>query len=127
AVNPDEYYVYKDNVAAGKPAVLRRVLGSKAVKMVYTEDRSHGKTIEFVDVNEADQRRFSLTDADAEALATQAMTIEQHYGRPMDIEWGKDGETGKLYILQARPETVKSNATTLQRYSLDTSGCKVLA
>src|SRR5699024_2455867 len=112
AVNPDEFYVYKDNIEAGRPAILRRVMGSKAIKMVYTEDRAHGKTTEFVDVDPEDQRRFSLSDADAEALAAQAMTIERHYGRPMDIEWGKDGETGKLYILQARPETVKSNATT---------------
>lgn len=126
AVNPDEYYVYKDNIEARRPAILRRVKGGKAVKMVYTEDRSHGKTTEFVDVDAADQRRFSLSDEDAEALAQQAMTIEKHYGRPMDIEWGKDGETGKLYILQARPETVKSNATTLERYSLDASGHDVL-
>ncbi|AWN17634.1 phosphoenolpyruvate synthase [Salinisphaera sp. LB1] len=126
AVNPDEYYVYKDNITAGRPAILRRVKGGKAVKMVYTADRAHGKTTEFVDVDTADQRRFSLSDEDAEALATQAMTIEKHYGRPMDIEWGKDGETGKLYILQARPETVKSNATTLERYSLDAAGHDVL-
>ncbi|MGN8159289.1 phosphoenolpyruvate synthase [Salinisphaera sp. RV14] len=126
AVNPDEYYVYKDNITAGRPAILRRVKGGKAVKMVYTADRTHGKTTEFVDVDTADQRRFSLSDEDAEALATQAMTIEQHYGRPMDIEWGKDGETGKLYILQARPETVKSNAATLERYSLDAAGHEVL-
>ncbi|MGB7755993.1 MAG: phosphoenolpyruvate synthase [Salinisphaera sp.] len=126
AVNPDEYYVYKDNIEAGRPAILRRVKGGKAIKMVYTADRSHGKTTEFVDVDVTDQRRFSLSDEDAEALATQAMTIEKHYGRPMDIEWGKDGETGKLYILQARPETVKSNSATLERYSLDASGYGVL-
>ncbi len=126
AVNPDEYYVYKDNIEAGRPAILRRVKGGKAIKMVYTADRSHGKTTEFVDVDVTDQRRFSLSDEDAEALATQAMIIEKHYGRPMDIEWGKDGETGKLYILQARPETVKSNSATLERYSLDASGYGVL-
>src|SRR5699024_3359467 len=85
AVNPDEFYVYKDNIEAGRPAILRRVMGSKAIKMVYTEDRAHGKTTEFVDVDPEDQRRFSLSDADAEALAAQAMTIERHYGRPMDI------------------------------------------
>ncbi|KEZ76946.1 phosphoenolpyruvate synthase [Salinisphaera hydrothermalis] len=126
AVNPDEYYVYKGNLEAGRPAILRRVKGGKAVKMVYTADRSHGKTTEFVDVDAADQRRFSLSDEDAEALARQAMIIEKHYGRPMDIEWGKDGETGKLYILQARPETVKSNSATLERYSLNAAGHDVL-
>ncbi|WP_423824144.1 phosphoenolpyruvate synthase [Salinisphaera sp. SPP-AMP-43] len=126
AVNPDEYYVYKDNIDAKRPAILRRVKGGKAIKMVYTEDRSHGKTTEFVDVEPADQQRFSLSDEDAEALAAQAMTIERHYGRPMDIEWGKDGETGKLYILQARPETVKSNAAKLERYKLDAAGYDVL-
>ncbi|MBH04590.1 MAG: phosphoenolpyruvate synthase [Xanthomonadales bacterium] len=126
AVNPDEFYVYKDNIDAGRPAILRRVKGGKAIKMVYTADRSHGKTTEFVDVDAADQARFSLTDADAEALAAQALIIERHYGRPMDIEWGKDGETGQLFILQARPETVKSNATTLERYQLDSAGHDVL-
>ena len=126
AVNPDEFYVYKDNIDAGRPAILRRVKGGKAIKMVYTADRSHGKTTEFVDVDAADQARFSLTDADAEALAAQALIIERHYGRPMDIEWGKDGVDGRLYILQARPETVKSNATTLERYQLDSAGHDVL-
>ena len=126
AVNPDEFYVYKDNIDAGRPAILRRVKGGKAIKMVYTADRSHGKTTEFVDVAAADQAQFSLTDADAEALAAQALIIERHYGRPMDIEWGKDGETGQLFILQARPETVKSNATTLERYQLDSAGHDVV-
>ncbi|ROO29014.1 phosphoenolpyruvate synthase [Salinisphaera orenii MK-B5] len=127
AVNPDEFYVYKPNVDAKRPAILRRVNGGKAVKMVYTADRSHGKTTEFVDVEAADQSRFSLSDADAEALAAQALIIERHYGRPMDIEWGKDGETGELYILQARPETVKSNSGgRLERYKLDSHGYTVL-
>ena len=126
AVNPDEFYVYKDNIDAGRPAILRRVKGGKAIKMVYTADRSHGKTTEFVDVDAADQAKFSITGEDAEALAAQALIIERHYGRPMDIEWGKDGETGQLFILQARPETVKSNATTLERYQLDSSGHDVL-
>jgi len=127
AVNPDEFYVYKPNVDAKRPAILRRVNGGKAVKMVYTADRSHGKTTEFVDVDAAEQAKFSITDADAEALAAQALIIERHYGRPMDIEWGKDGETGELYILQARPETVKSNSGgTLERYRLDSSGREVL-
>ena len=127
AVNPDEFYVYKPNVDAERPAILRRVNGGKAIKMVYTEDRSHGKTTEFVDVDAADQARFSITDADAEALAAQALIIERHYGRPMDIEWGKDGQTGELYILQARPETVKSNSGgMLERYRLDSAGRDVL-
>ncbi|CAN0092969.1 unnamed protein product, partial [Chrysoparadoxa australica] len=124
AVNPDEFYVYKPNLEAGRPALLRRILGGKALKMVYTDDTSHGKSTEFVDVNEADRQRFSLTDADAEDLARQAVIIEKHYGRPMDIEWGKDGETGELYILQARPETVRSRqgASTLERYRLNATG-----
>ncbi|ROO32481.1 phosphoenolpyruvate synthase [Salinisphaera orenii YIM 95161] len=127
AVNPDEFYVYKPNVDAKRPAILRRVNGGKAVKMIYTADRSHGKTTEFVDVAAEDQSRFSLSDADAEALAAQALIIERHYGRPMDIEWGKDGETGELYILQARPETVKSNSGgRLERYQLDSHGYTVL-
>ncbi|MEQ8799090.1 MAG: phosphoenolpyruvate synthase [Salinisphaeraceae bacterium] len=124
AVNPDEFYVYKPNLEAGRPALLRRILGGKALKMVYTDDTSHGKSTEFIDVNEADRQRFSLTDADAEDLARQAVIIENHYGRPMDIEWGKDGETGELYILQARPETVRSRqgASTLERYRLKATG-----
>ncbi|MBL6751020.1 MAG: phosphoenolpyruvate synthase [Nevskia sp.] len=126
AVNPDEFYVYKPGLAAGRRAILKRGLGEKAKKMVYA-DRG-GKAVEFVAVADADRRRFSLNDADVEALARQAMTIEKHYGRPMDIEWGKDGADGKLYILQARPETVKSRAggNTLRRYKLKSRG-KVLA
>ena len=124
AVNPDEFYVYKPNVEAGRPAILRRINGGKAIKMVYTADRAHGKTTEFVDVDEADRLNFSINDADAEALARQALIIEKHYGRPMDIEWGKDGETGELYILQARPETVQSQsqAGTLERYQITAAG-----
>ncbi|HWY25542.1 MAG TPA: phosphoenolpyruvate synthase, partial [Nevskia sp.] len=119
AVNPDEFYVYKPGLKAKRPAILKRGLGEKAKKMVYA-DPNGGKAVEFVAVAEAERRRFSLNDADVEALAVQAMTIEAHYGRPMDIEWGKDGSDGKLYILQARPETVKSRATgnTLRRYKL---------
>ena len=130
AVNPDEYYVYKPNVEANRPAILRRINGGKAIKMVYTQDKSHGKTTEFVDVDEADQARFSITDEDAENLARQALIIEKHYGRPMDIEWGKDGQTGELYILQARPETVQSQNAggTLERYIFRNKGQnKVLA
>jgi pyruvate,water dikinase len=127
AVNPDEFYVYKPALKAKRPAVLKRGLGEKAKKMVYA-DPAGGKAVEFVAVAEADRRKFSLSDADVEELGRQAMTIEAHYGRPMDIEWGKDGSDGKLYILQARPETVKSRAAgnTLRRYKLKSRG-QVLA
>lgn len=120
AVNPDEFYVHKPTLEAGRPAVLRRVLGAKAIQMIYSDDSRHGKTIKTVDVSETDRMRFSLTDAEVESLAKQALIIEKHYGRPMDIEWGKDGQDGKLYILQARPETVKSNSQNrvLERYQL---------
>jgi pyruvate,water dikinase len=124
AVNPDEFYAYKPNLKAGRPAVLKRGLGEKAKKMIYTADRSHGKTVEFVAVSAEERGRFCLTDADVEALGRQALIIEQHYGRPMDIEWGKDGIDGQLYILQARPETVQSRAAgnTLRRYKLKGKG-----
>ena len=117
AVNPDEFYVYKPSLALGHRSVIRRNLGSKAVKMVYAE-QSAGR-VTTVEVPGPDRNRFSLTDEDVEALARQAVAIEEHYGRPMDIEWGKDGEDGRIYILQARPETVKSRAgRTLVRFSL---------
>jgi pyruvate, water dikinase len=121
AVNPDEWYVWKPGLKAGTPAVLKRGVGGKATKMIFTEDRSVGKTTEFVDVDAADQARFSLTDEEVEELARLAVAIEDHYGRPMDIEWGKDGVDGKLYILQARPETVQSRRTgaSQQRYRVD--------
>jgi pyruvate, water dikinase len=124
AVNPDEFYVYKPALRAGRPAVLKRGLGGKATKMVYTEDASVGRTTEFVPVDEADQIRLSLTDEEVTELARHALKIEEHYGRPMDIEWGRDGVDGKLYILQARPETVKSRASgsTLQRFRMDERG-----
>jgi pyruvate,water dikinase len=124
AVNPDEFYVYKPGLKAKRPAVLRRNLGEKARKMVYTADRTLGKTVEFVDVATDARRQFSINDEEVQALAQQALTIEAHYGRPMDIEWGKDGIDGKLYILQARPETVKSRASTnvLRRYKLKNKG-----
>jgi pyruvate, water dikinase len=109
AVNPDEFYVFKPNLEAGRPAILKRSLGDKAVKMIYTGDRSLGKTIDFVDVSAADRSRFSISDAEVEELARHAVVIERHYGRPMDIEWARDGVDGKLYILQARPETVTAN------------------
>jgi pyruvate,water dikinase len=105
AVNPDEFYVYKPALRAGRPAILKRGIGGKAIKMVYTADRTVGKTTAFVDVPDADRRLLSLTDAEVTELARQALIIEDHYGRPMDIEWGKDGLDGQLYILQARPET----------------------
>ncbi|MGO1315839.1 MAG: phosphoenolpyruvate synthase [Cellulomonadaceae bacterium] len=124
AVNPDEFYVYKPALRAGRPAVLKRGLGAKATKMIYTEDRSVGRTTAFVPVPEEDRVRFSLTDADLTELARQALIIEEHYGRPMDIEWGKDGLDGQIYILQARPETVTSRrpAGGVARYTLHESG-----
>ncbi|MGD8384465.1 MAG: phosphoenolpyruvate synthase [Lysobacterales bacterium] len=126
AVNPDEFYVYKPNLAADRPAVLRRTLGGKAIKMVYADDDGGG--VEVVDVPEADRQQFSLTDAEVEQLAQQALVIEQHYGRPMDIEWAKDGVNQQLYIVQARPETVRSQATgqTIERYRLAQRG-KILS
>ena len=124
AVNPDEFYVYKPALQAGRPAILKRGVGGKATKMVYTADTAVGRTTEFVDVPAADRQRLSLTDAEVEELARHALTIEAHYGRPMDIEWGKDGNDGKLYILQARPETVKSRQTAggQQRFRLNERG-----
>ena len=118
AVNPDEFYLYKPALRAGRPAVLRRNLGGKALKMVYA-DKGSGERVRTVDVAPADRNRFSLDDADLSALAQQALIIEKHYGMPMDIEWGKDGSTGKIYILQARPETVQSRAgRSIQRFTL---------
>jgi len=111
AVNPDEFYVHKPMLAAGKRAVIRRNLGSKLIQMVFSspdEKARTGKLVKTVDVPLEQRNRYSLTDADVEQLAKYALVIEQHYGRPMDIEWGKDGTDGQLYILQARPETVKS-------------------
>ena len=126
AVNPDEFYLYKPNIRAGRPAVLRRNLGGKAIKMVYGEDGS-GERVRTIDVPAADRQKFSLDDADLMQLARQALIIEKHYGQPMDIEWGKDGATGEIYILQARPETVQSRTgRTLQRFTLKKHS-KVLA
>ncbi len=124
AVNPDEFYVYKPALRAGRPAILKRGIGGKATKMIYTTDATVGKTTEFVDVAPADSSLLSLTDAEVEELARHALTIEAHYGRPMDIEWGKDGRDGQLYILQARPETVKSRQSggNVQRYTLGGRG-----
>ena len=119
AVNPDEFYVYKPALDRGKHPILRKNLGSKAIKMVFSDNREPGQTVETVDVEEADSLRFSLTDDEVIELARLAVAIEKHYGRPMDIEWGKDGSDGKLYILQARPETVQSRSgRTIQRFTL---------
>lgn len=124
AVNPDEFYVYKPALRAGKSAVIRRNLGTKALKMVYQDDPNQASTVKTIEVSPSEQRVFSLTTDDIEQLARQAIIIEDHYGRPMDIEWAKDGLTGKLYILQARPETVKSrsNKQILERYALQSKG-----
>ena len=119
AVNPDEFYVYKPALAAGKRAILRKNLGSKAIKIVYSDNPQPGKTVDTVDVDEKDSLSFSLTDEEVTELSKMAVTIEEHYQRPMDIEWAKDGNDGKLYILQARPETVQSRSgRTIQRYTL---------
>ncbi|HEX2831128.1 MAG TPA: phosphoenolpyruvate synthase [Burkholderiales bacterium] len=127
-VNPDEFYVYKRALESGRQAILRRGLGSKAVKMVYTQEKQAGRSVQTVPVPDADRKRFSITDAEVEELARYAQIIEKHYGRPMDIEWGKDGADGKLYVLQARPETVKASerVDTLRRYRLK-SRSEVLA
>ena len=124
AVNPDEFYVYKPALRAGRPAILKRGLGEKALQMTYTASREIGRTIDFVPVEAALRNRFSLTDDDVEKLARHALAIEAHYGRPMDIEWGKDGIDGELYILQARPETVESRkpAGQLSRFRLNETG-----
>jgi len=118
AVNPDEFYVHKPMLAAGKFPLIRRSLGSKLLKMEFDPAVPNGRTVRTVDVPIADRHRFSLADEDVLELARYAVKIEKHYGRPMDIEWGKDGIDGKLYILQARPETVKSQAHVQSRYKL---------
>ncbi|GFM63892.1 phosphoenolpyruvate synthase [Pseudomonas cichorii] len=124
AVNPDEFYVHKDTLTAGRPAILRRNLGSKAIKMIYGDEAKAGRSVKTVDVDAADRARFCLTDAEVSELAKQAMIIEKHYKAPMDIEWAKDGDDGKLYIVQARPETVKSRsaANVMERYLLKETG-----
>jgi pyruvate,water dikinase len=124
AVNPDEFYVYKPALRGGRPAILKRGVGGKATKMVYTDQAEVGLTTQFIDVDSAERSRLSLTDAEVTELARHALTIEDHYGRPMDIEWGKDGRDGQLYILQARPETVKSRqaAGITQRFRLAQRG-----
>ena len=127
AVNPDEFYVYKPALRAGKRSVLRKNLGGKAVKMVYAPGGS-SERVRTVEVDPADRNRFSLDEADIVSLAKQALIIEQHYGTPMDIEWGKDGDTGMIYILQARPETVQSRAgRTIQRFTLKSRSTLVVS
>lgn len=127
AVNPDEFYVYKPALRAEKQAIIRRSLGEKALEMVYNTDASAASRVMTQKVDDARRRQFSLTSKDVEHLARQALIIEDHYGRPMDIEWGKDGQDGTLYILQARPETVQSRASAsdkqmIERYALQASG-----
>ena len=123
AVNPDEFYVYKRNLEAGRPAVLRRTMGSKSRKMIFDETPSEDLT-RIVETEPSERDKFSLDDTDLETLARFAVAIEQHYGRPMDIEWGKDGNDGALYVLQARPETVKSaeSGQAIERYKLNEQG-----
>ena len=119
AVNPDEFYVYKNTLGVADYSILMKNRGSKLIKMIYAEDDSPEKAIRTVDVDVADRNVFSIDDADLTALAKMAVTIEQHYGRPMDIEWAKDGENGRLYIVQARPETVQSRVGgVIERYQL---------
>ena len=129
AVNPDEFYVSKPALRAGRPAVLKRSVGEKAIAMRYTDSREAGASTAFVDVPPADRIRFSLTDAELEELARQALVIEEHYGRAMDIEWGKDGVDGRLYILQARPETVvsRASANVIRRFRLHERGTVLAA
>lgn len=124
AVNPDEFYVHKDTYASGRPAILRRNLGTKAIKMIYGDEASAGKSVQTVNVDQDDRNRFSITDEEVGELTRMAMEIEKHYQRPMDIEWAKDGDDGKLYIVQARPETVKSRskAAVMERYILKETG-----
>jgi pyruvate, water dikinase len=125
AVNPDEFYVYKPALRAGRPAILKRGVGGKATKMVYTADARVGHTTEFVPVDAAESRRLSLSDDEVTELARHALVIEEHYGRPMDIEWGRDGVDGQLYVLQARPETVQSRQGSAQeRYRIEAATTK---
>ncbi|WP_285276497.1 phosphoenolpyruvate synthase [Halopseudomonas bauzanensis] len=124
AVNPDEFYVHKPTLEAGRPSILRRNLGSKAIKMVYGEEASAGRSVKTVDVDAAERARFCLSDEEVVNLARQALIIEKHYGCPMDIEWARDGDDNQLYIVQARPETVKSraNVNVMERYLLKDKG-----
>ena len=124
AVNPDEFYVHKPTLSKGLPAVVRKTMGSKAVQMIYADTQEHGKQVKIEDVDVAKANEFSLTDVEVMDLAKQAVIIEKHYGRPMDIEWAKDGLDGQLYIVQARPETVRSNeeANVIETFQLERRG-----
>ena len=128
AVNPDEFYVSKQLLANGKPAIIRRNLGSKHKKMVYGDEGSTTKSVKIVDVEKQERMQFSLSTEELNSLAKQAMTIEKHYGQAMDIEWAKDGDTNEIFIVQARPETVKSrqDSNVMERYVINTTGAKVL-
>jgi pyruvate,water dikinase len=125
AVNPDEFFVYKPSLEAGKQAILSRTCGEKAIKMIYNDSAEHGKSVRTVEVPQQERSRFCLNDAQVEGLARHAVAIEKHYGRPMDIEWALDGEDGRLYIVQARPETVRSRedeSAVIERYILKEKG-----
>ncbi|MEZ0231820.1 MAG: phosphoenolpyruvate synthase [Methylophilaceae bacterium] len=127
AVNPDEFYVHKPLLAQGRPAIIRRNLGSKLIKMIFTNANAAGKSTVIENVDKSECNRYSLSDAEILELAGYATIIEKHYARPMDIEWGKDGVDGKLYILQARPETVKSQAgSTIEKFKLNGSGDAII-
>src|SRR5216117_1554685 len=127
AVNPDEFYVHKPMLEQGRPAIVRRALGSKLEKMLFAGSAEAGRSTRVVEVGPEERARFSLADPEVLELARYALAIERHYGRPMDIEWAKDGADGKLYVLQARPETVKSRKRELEeRYALKGSS-RVLA
>lgn len=121
AVNPDEFYVHKPTLQSGNPAVVRRTIGSKLIKMIYAEGKELGTQVEIIDTNAAERSQYSLTDDEIQELAKQALIIEKHYGRPMDIEWAKDGVTGELLIVQARPETVRSrdDQQVMERFQLN--------
>ncbi len=123
AVNPDEFYVYKPSLAQARPAVLQRTRGGKAIKMIYGDNVDLNRAVVTVDVPEKERNQFCINEEEIEELARQAVTIEKHYGRPMDIEWAKDGTDGRLYIVQARPETVKSRRSqSIERFTLQESG-----
>ena len=128
AVNPDEFYLSKALLADNKPAVIRRNLGSKHQKMIYGDEGSTTRSVKTVEVEKEDRNQFSLTTEELTELAKQALTIEKHYGQPMDIEWAKDGDSGKLFIVQARPETVKSrqDRNVMERYIIQSKDAKVL-
>lgn len=128
AVNPDEFYLSKALLEQNRPAVVRRNLGSKQKKMVYGDEGSTTKSTKIVDVDKADRNQFALNTDELTRLAKQALIIEKHYGQPMDIEWAKDGDTGEIFIVQARPETVKSrqDKNHMERYIINSKGAKVL-